>query len=108
MITCTLRYVIDPKQVLAFENYGKVWISLVNRMGGIHHGYFLPHEGANNIAFALFSFPSLAEYETYRSRIAEDSDCQKVMKLAAETNCILSYERSFTRPVLEGSLEPIT
>ena len=108
MITCTLRYVIDPKQLAAFEDYGKVWIALVNRMGGIHHGYFLPHEGANNIAFALFSFPSLAEYETYRGRIAEDSDCQKVMKLAAETNCILSYERSFTRPVLEGSLEPIT
>ena len=108
MITCTLRYVIDPKKVDAFEDYGKVWIELVNRMGGIHHGYFLPHEGPNNIAFALFSFPSLAEYENYRSRMAEDPDCQKAYKLAADTNCILSFERSFTRPILEGSLEPIT
>jgi hypothetical protein len=31
-------------------------------MGGTHHGYFLPDEGANNIAYALFSFPSLADY----------------------------------------------
>ncbi len=108
MITCTLRYVVDPKKVDVFEDYGKVWIELVNRMGGIHHGYFLPHEGPNNIAYALFSFPSLAEYETYRNRMANDSDCQKALQLALDTNCILSFERSFTRPVLEGTLEPIT
>lgn len=107
MITCTLRYVIDPKKVDAFEDYAKVWIVLVNRMGGTHHGYFLPHEGPNNIAHAAFSFPSLAAYEDYRARMAKDPDCQKAHKLATDTDCILSYERSFTRPVLEGSLSPI-
>lgn len=107
MITCTLRYVIDPKQISAFEDYSRVWIALVNRMGGTHHGYFLPHEGPSNIAYAMFSFPSLAAYEEYRERIPNDSDCQKVLKLAEETDCILSYERSFTRPILEGSLEPL-
>jgi hypothetical protein len=40
-----------------------MWIPLVNKFGGIHHGYFLPHEGANNIGYALFSFPSLAEWK---------------------------------------------
>jgi NIPSNAP len=63
MITCHLRYTIDPYKRDEFEAYGRMWIPLVNRFGGIHHGYFLPHEGANNIAYALFSFPSLAEYE---------------------------------------------
>ncbi len=62
MITCYLKYVIDPYKVDDFERYAKMWIPLVNKFGGIHHGYFLPHEGANNIGYALFSFPSLAEH----------------------------------------------
>jgi len=107
MITCTLRYVIDPEKLTEFEDYGKVWIALVDRMGGTHHGYFLPHEGPNNIAFALFSFPSLAAYEDYRTRITDDPDCQAALRLAKESKCICSFERSFTRPVLEGSLDPI-
>lgn len=65
MITCHLKYTIDPYPVPLFEQYGKLWIDLVNRFSGQHHGYFLPSEGANNIAYALFSFPSLAEYESY-------------------------------------------
>ncbi len=101
MITCYLRYVIDPYKVDEFENYAKMWIPLVNKFGGTHHGYFLPHEGANNIAIALFSFPSLLEYEKYRHKINEDSECQSAFKYAKETKCIISYERNFLRPVFK-------
>lgn len=101
MITCHLRYVIDPTQLKTFEHYGKLWIALVNRLGGIHHGYLLPSEGANNIALASFSFPSLAAYEVYRTRSQTDPECQAAFKLADDTRCILSYERSFFRPVFE-------
>ena len=99
MITCHLKYVIDPYQLDAFEEYGKRWIGLVNRLGGQHHGYFMPSEGASNVAYALFSFPSLADYETYRAQILTDAECQAAFKLAADTRCILSYERTFMRPV---------
>ncbi|UIO43853.1 NIPSNAP family protein [Brevibacillus brevis] len=101
MVTCYLKYVIDPYQVSVFEEYAKMWIPLVNKFGGHHHGYFLPHEGANNIAYALFSFPSLAEYEDYRMKILVDEDCQLAFSLAEQTKCIISYERSFLRPVFE-------
>ena len=101
MITCYLRYTIDPYKLADFEHYARLWIPLVNRLGGTHHGYFMPHEGANNIALALFSFPSLAAYEDYRARMAEDAECQAAFKFAEQTRCILSYERSFMRPVLE-------
>ena len=101
MITCYLRYVIDPYKVDDFEKYAKMWIPLVNKFGGTHHGYFLPHEGANNIAIALFSFPSLATYEEYRTKIKTDSDCQAAFAFAEKTRCIISYERSFMRPVFE-------
>lgn len=99
MVTCYLRYVIDPYKTAEFEEYGKMWIPLVQKLGGVHHGYFLPHEGANNIAVALFSFPSLADYEAYRQKMAQDPECRKAFAYAAETRCILSYERSFMRPV---------
>lgn len=102
MITCYLRYVIDPNKAKEFEQYGKLWLPLVEKFGGVHHGYFLPSEGANNIALALFSFPSLAAYEDYRNRSLQDPDCQAAFAYATETQCFLSYERSFFRPVLAG------
>ncbi len=102
MVTCYLRYVIDPYKLKEFEHYGRLWIPLVEKFGGKHHGYFLPSEGANNIALALFSFPTLAAYEAYRDKLPGDADCQAAFKYAEDTRCILSYERSFMRPVFEG------
>ena len=67
MITCHLRYVIDPYKLPEIEHYGKLWIPLVEKFGGQHHGYLLPSEGANNIAYAMFSFASLSAYEAYRT-----------------------------------------
>jgi hypothetical protein len=102
MVTCYLRYVIDPDKVVEFEEYGRMWIPLVERFGGRHHGYFLPHEGANNVAVALFSFPTLAEYERYRALTTEDTECQRAYEFAKRTRCIVSFERSFMRPVLRS------
>lgn len=99
MITCYLRYIIDPYKLAEFEHYGKLWIPLVEKFGGTHHGYFLPSEGANNVALAMFSFPSLAAYEEYRTRSMADAECIAAFGYAEETRCILSYERSFFRPV---------
>ena len=101
MITCYLRYVIDPSKVKEFEHYARQWILLVEKFGGKHHGYFLPSEGANNIALALFSFPSFAAYEQYRTRLFADEECMALLKYAEETKCVVSYERSFFRPVFE-------
>lgn len=100
MITCYVRYIVDATKLDEFETYGRMWIPLVQKFGGQHHGYFLPSEGANNVALALFSFPSLAAYEEYRSRSKVDSDCIAAFKYADETRCVISYERSFFRPVL--------
>ena len=101
MITCHVRYVIDANLISEFETYAKMWIPLVEKFGGKHHGYFLPAEGANNIALALFSFSSLASYETYRRESQLDAGCQAAFAYAKETRCVLSYERSFFRPVLD-------
>jgi hypothetical protein len=102
MVTCFLKYVIDPAKINEFEKYGKMWIDLVNKMGGIHHGYLIPHEGPNNIAYASFSFNTLAAYEEYRNKIPNSSECKKALDYANDTKCIISYERNFFKPVFEG------
>lgn len=101
MVTCYIKYIIDPNKVDQFEQYAKMWIPLVEKFGGQHHGYFLPSEGANNVALALFTFPSLAAYEIYRNDSFEDQECMAAFQFAKETNCVLSYERSFFRPVFD-------
>jgi len=99
MITCYLRYIVDPFKLSEFETYGRMWIPLVERLGGTHHGYFMPHEGTSNVALAMFSFPSLAAYETYRTNAQSDPECQAAMRYYEQTRCFISYERSFMRPV---------
>jgi hypothetical protein len=101
MITIHLRYEIDPHKLSDFEEYGRRWIHLVNRLGGTHHGYFLPSEGDSDEAFALFSFPSLAAYEQYRLAATEDAECLEAYRFATETQCIRRYERRFLSPLFE-------
>ena len=99
MITCQVRYVLDPHKVDEFEHYAKLWIPIVEELGGKHHGYFLPAEGANNIAICLFSFSSLAAYEEYRKASRDHAGCQAAFAYAERTRCFFSTERTFFRPV---------
>ena len=103
MITCFIRYRIDMYKVAEFEEYARRWIPLVERFGGTHHGSYLPHESDSDLAVALFSFPSLADYEQYRRQSMSDPECLAAYTLAEETRCIVSYERHFLRPVQVGS-----
>lgn len=108
MITCYIQYEIDPDKLKEFEAYAKTWIPLVERFGGKHHGYFLPHECANDLAVALFSFESLADYETYRTESMQDKDCIAAFAFATKTKCIRRYDRQFLKPMFEGDLTAIT
>ena len=82
MITCYLRYQVNQEKLAEFEAYGRMWLELLPRFGGIHHGYFLPSEGASDVALAMFSFPSFAAYEQYRKDSAGDPDVQKAIAFA--------------------------
>ena len=103
VITCHVRYEIDPSQIAAFERFAGAWIELVERHGGAHHGYFLPAEGASDIAYALFSFPSLAEYERYRARFGVDPEFVAADRIRDESGCVRRYERTFMRPLLPAA-----
>jgi hypothetical protein len=102
MITCVVDYIIDPRRIDAFQRFPRRWTDLVNSHGGQHHGYFLPSERASDRALALFSFPSLAEYERYRSRFGVDKEFIDADRIRDESGCVLRYDRSFMRPLLNG------
>ena len=103
-IVCCIRYVIDPFQRDAFEAYARRWLTIIPACGGDCLGYFLPHEGTNNIALALIRFENLAAYEAYRARIRTDAAGAANFRAATENRFILSEERTFLRVVeAEGS-----
>ncbi len=100
MITCYLEYQIDPYKRNEFRQYAEMWLPLVAKFGGTHHGYFLPKESASDLAVALFSFESLAAYENYRAEAKHDPDCKAASRFAEETRCIVRLNRQFLEPVL--------
>ncbi len=98
-VTVLIRYVIDPFQRDAFAAYARNWGRIIPRCGGDLLGYFLPHEGTNNIAWALISFDGLAAYEAYRARLKADAEGAANFRFAREKRFILAEERSFLEMV---------
>jgi len=99
-LTCFIRYRIDPFQRAEFEAYARRWLAIIPRCGGDLVGYFLPHEGTNDIAWGLISFPSLADYESYRARLKADPEGRANFSFAQEKRFILAEERSFLEQVV--------
>jgi hypothetical protein len=98
-ITVFIRYQIDPFKRAMFEEYAKRWLSIIPKCGGGLLGYWMPHEGTNNIAFALISFENLAAYEQYRARLRNDKEGMENFGFAEENKFILAEERTFLRQV---------
>jgi hypothetical protein len=105
MITCFIRYDIDPFQRDAFRTYSENWGRIIPRLGGRLLGYFLPHEGTNYEAWGLVGFDSLAAYEAYRARLKTDDEARANFAFARESRFILREERTFTE-LVEGTFQP--
>lgn len=95
-IACFIRYQIDPFQRAAFQEYAEVWSRVIPRCGGRLLGYFLPHEGSNDIAWGVIAFDSLAEYESYRARLRADPEGRANFAFAHARKFILREERTFS------------
>lgn len=100
VITVFIRYQLDPFKRTMFEEYARRWLTIIPKCGGDLVGYWMPHEGTNNIAFALISFESLAAYETYRARLRADEDGIANFNFAEEHKFIVGEERTFLRKVV--------
>jgi hypothetical protein len=97
-----IRYQIDPFQRDEFKQYAANWGPIIPRCGGHLVGYFLPHEGTNDIAWGLIVFDSLAAYETYRARLQSDPEARENLAMARTKRLILREERNFVE-VVDGT-----
>ena len=98
-ITCFIRYQIDPFQRDAFQAYAEAWGRIIPRCGGNLLGYFLPHEGSNDIAWGLVGFDDLAAYERYRAVLRTDAESVANFQRAWAERFILREERTWLSDV---------
>ncbi len=98
-VTVFIRYRIDPFKRAAFEEYARNWLTIIPACGGELVGYWMPHEGTNDVAYGLISFDSLASYEAYRARLRSDAAGRGNFETAEREQFILAEERTFLRKV---------
>jgi hypothetical protein len=99
-ITVFIRYQLDPYKRDCFETYARNWLTIIPKCGGEVVGYWLPHEGTDNVAYGLISFASLAAYESYRARLKSNSEGAANFALAQKERFIVCEERTFLRQVI--------
>ncbi|GGF12783.1 NIPSNAP family protein [Youhaiella tibetensis] len=97
MITCFIRYEIDPNKVEAFEHYARNWGQAIPRNGADLIGYYAPHEGSATTAYGIYNIESLAAYEAYRARLREDVLGRENYEFARRERFIHREDRLFLR-----------
>jgi hypothetical protein len=97
MITCFIRYEIDPFKVAACEEYARNWGQAIPRCGADLIGYYAPHEGSATTAYGLYNVRNLAEYEAYRERLKNDPAGRANYEFAKKEQFIRREDRIFLR-----------
>jgi hypothetical protein len=97
MLTCCIRYEIDPFKREQFAQYARTWGQAIPRCGADLIGYFAPHEGSLTTAYALYNIESLAAYEAYRARLAADPLGKENFAFAQAERFILREDRIFLK-----------
>lgn len=97
MITCFIRYEIDPFRKEAFADYARNWGQAIPRCGADLVGYFGPHEGSSTTAYGVYNIESLAAYEAYRGRLAQDPLGKENYEFARRERFILREDRIFLK-----------
>lgn len=99
MLTCFIRYDIEPDRIDAFEHYARNWGEAIPRCGADLIGYFAPHEGSATTAYGVYNIESLAAYEAYRGRLREDPLGRENFTFARQEKFIRREDRIFLRLV---------
>ena len=97
MITCFIRYRIDPRKKAQFEQYSRNWGRAIPRNGARLIGYYAPHEGSSTLAYGVYDVESLAAYEAYRARLAADPLGRENYEFAQREGFLLEEERVFLK-----------
>ncbi len=99
MLTCVIRYQIDPHKKAQFEQYARNWGQAIPRCGANLVGYYAPHEGSSSLAYGIYNVDSLAEYERYRERLSRDELGKENYEFAQREKFLLREDRTFLKLV---------
>ena len=97
MLTCIIRYHIDPTKTAQFQRYAQNWGQAIPRNGADLIGYYAPHEGSSTLAYGIYNIPNLAEYEAYRDRLRNDPLGRENYEFAQQERFILREDRTFLK-----------
>jgi hypothetical protein len=97
MLTCVIKYHIDPTKKDQFTQYAQNWGQAIPRCGAGLIGYFAPHEGSSTLAYGIYNIPNLGEYEAYRARLAADPIGRENYAFAQSEKFIIREDRTFLR-----------
>ena len=97
MLTCIIRYQIDPTKKEQFTQYARNWGQAIPRCGAELIGYYAPHEGSSTLAYGIYNIPSLAAYEDYRARLAQDPLGRKNYEFAQSEKFLVREDRTFLK-----------
>jgi len=97
MITCFIRYHIDPTKKAQFEQYARNWGKAIPRCGADLIGYFAPHEGSSTLAYGVYNIEDLAIYEQYRQRLSADPQGKENYEFAQAEKFLPREDRTFLK-----------
>ena len=95
MLTCVIRYHIDPTKKEAFARYARNWGAAIPRCGADLIGYSAPHERSSTLAYGICNVASLADDEAYRARLAADPLGRETSEFAQRERFLLREDRTF-------------
>jgi hypothetical protein len=97
MITLCIRYAFDPDHLADIRTYFEEEQMVIARSGGRIVGYFLPTDfaGPNNEGLGLIDLPSMAAYEEYRKRLADDPEHKRNVARLQQSGAAVVMHRSF-------------
>ena len=99
MLTCFIRYELDPCKLAAFDEYARNWGQAIPRCGADLIGYYGPGEGSATTAYGVYNVESLAAYESYRARLREDPLGRENYAFSQREQFIRREDRLFMRLV---------
>jgi hypothetical protein len=101
MYTLFLRYTIDPNKLADWKAYAQAEIAPIAAAGGKAINYFAPTDfsGDTAEAFAFIDVGTMAEYETYRKKLADDPKHKEYAAKLQASGVILSVYRAIIQRV---------
>jgi hypothetical protein len=101
MYTLFLRYNINPNKLADWKAYAEAEFAPITESGGRIMGYYAPTEfaGVTNEAFATIDVGTMAQYEVYRTKLAEHPKHRENVAKIEASGAIHSIYRAIVKLV---------